>query len=186
MAISLKKGNRFNLTKTEPGLAKIMVGLGWEMKSNNQPDLDSSVFMIGANGKLPKDEYFIFYNNLNSPDGSVKHTGDNRTGDGDGDDEMILAQLSAVSSDISELIFVASIHDADTRKHNFGMLKDAYIRIVDVATNREILRYDLDEDFGECTDVEFGKLHKENGDWHFVAVGTGSNKGLQGFVDIYA
>ncbi|MCS6795800.1 MAG: TerD family protein [Raineya sp.] len=186
MAISLKKGNSFNLTKKEPSLKKIMIGLGWEVKAGNSLDLDASVFMINEKGKLPQDEYFIFYNNLQSPDGSVKHTGDNRTGLGDEDDEMILANLEVVNPAIKEILVVVSIHDAETRKHNFGMLTDAYIRIYDVETKREILRYDLDADYPTCTDVEFGRLKRENGEWIFVATGVGGNKGLQGYVDMYA
>ncbi len=186
MSISIKKGSSFNLSKKEPALKKIMVGLGWEFKTNNQMDLDSSVFMLGANGKLPADEFFIFYNNLKSPDGALQHTGDNRTGAEEGDDEMILANLPLVSSNVIELLFIASIHEAEVRRHNFGLLSDAYIRIVDVETKREILRYDLDQEFSLNTDVEFGKLQKIDNDWHFVASGIGSNKGLQGYIDLYA
>lgn len=186
MAISLKKGGSFNLTKKEPNLSKIMIGLGWEMKSANQLDLDASVFMVGNNGKLPQDEFFIFFNNLKSPDGAVQHTGDNRTGAGDGDDEMILANLPLIDDRISELIFTISIHEAASRRHNFGMLQDAYIRIVDVNSKREILRYDLDAEFVNNTDVLFGKLQKVNNEWNFVATGLGTNDGLQGYVDKYA
>jgi len=186
MAISLKKGNTFNLTKKEPTLKKIMIGLGWEVKQGNALDLDASVFMINDRGKLPADEYFIFYNNLQSPDGSVKHTGDNRTGMGDEDDEMILANLDAIHPSVAEILIIVSIHDAQARRHNFGLLSDAYIRIVDVETKREILRYDLDADYPANTDVEFGRLRRENGEWIFAATGIGGNKGLQGYVDMYA
>ena len=122
MAISLKKGGRFNLTKKEPSLKKIMIGLGWELKNGNNIDLDASVFMLGGNRKLPADEYFIFYNNLKSPDGAVQHTGDNRTGAGDGDDEMILANLPLIDSSVSEVLVTVSIHDGATKGHNFGLL----------------------------------------------------------------
>ena len=186
MAISLKKGSTFNLTKKEPTLKKIMIGLGWEVKPGSTLDLDTSVFMINVSGKLPEDGYFVFYNNLNSPDGSVKHTGDNRTGAGDEDDEMILANLDAINSAITEILVVVSIHDAEARRHNFGLLSDAYIRIFDVDTKREILRYDLDADYPSNTDIEFGRLRRENGEWVFVATGIGGNKGLQGYVDAYA
>lgn len=186
MAISLKKGGNFNLSKNEPGLEKIMVGLGWEMSGSAQVDLDVSVFMLGANGKLPLDEFFIFYNNLKSPDGAVQHSGDNRKGDDDGDDEMILANLPIISPDINELLFVATIHDAEKRRHTFSLLKDAYIRIVDVSSNREVLRYDLDNDFASSTDAEFGRLVRKDGDWHFFASGLGGIKGLQGYVDMYS
>jgi tellurium resistance protein TerD len=184
MAINLKKGGSFNLTKEEPRLTKVMIGLGWEMTS--QPlDLDASVFMLGANRKLPNDDYFIFYNNLKSPDGSIQHTGDNRSGEGDNDDEMILANLNTVDSSVSEILVVVSIHEAINRKHNFGLLKDAYIRLYDVDSKREILRYDLDAENASHTEVEFGKLQRINNEWKFTALGNGSNKGLQGLIDIY-
>jgi tellurium resistance protein TerD len=163
-----------------------MIGLGWELKPGAQLDLDSSVFMLGANGKIPSDEYFIFYNNLKSPDGSVQHTGDNRNGAGDDDDEMILVNLPVVNPSVTEILIVASIHEAAARRHNFGLLTDAYIRIVDVETQREVLRYDLDAEFTTNTDVEFGKLHRIDGDWHFTALGIGSNKGLEGYVAAWA
>jgi tellurium resistance protein TerD len=185
MSINLKNGNSFNLTKNEPGLKKLMIGLGWEVVSQRL-DLDASVFMIGANGKLISDEYFIFYNNLNSPDGAIKHTGDNRTGMGEEDDEMILANLSVVNSSVSEIIVAVSIHEAETRKHHFGMLSDAFIRLYDVETDREILRYDLDAEFSGSTEVIFGKLSLKNGEWYFNATGEGTTKGLQGLIDKYA
>lgn len=187
MAIVLKKGSSFNLTKKEPALKKVMIGLGWEIKPGAQMDLDASVFMLGSNGKLPADEYLIFYNNLKSPDGSVQHTGDNRSGAGDDDDEMILVNLPLVNTSINEVLVIASIHEASARRQNFGLLSDAYIRIVDVDTKREVLRYDLDAEFGNNTDVEFGKLHRgEDGDWHFTALGIGGNKGLEGYVGAFA
>ena len=185
MAISLKKGGKFNLSKSEPNLHKIMIGLGWEVKTGNTIDIDSSVFMLTNNGKLPAEEYFVFYNNLKSPDGAVQHTGDNRTGMGDGDDEMILANLPLINASVSEILICVTIHEAMARRQNFGLLQDAYIRIVDVETQREILQYDLDAEFGTFTDVEFGKLQKVNNEWNFVALGIGSNGGLQSFVDKY-
>ena len=145
MSITLSKGGKLNLTKKEPALKKILIGLGWDMVSNNSVDLDASVFMVTAAGKVPTDEFFIFYNNLKSPDNSVQHTGDNRTGVGDADDEMVLANLATVSTNIKELIVVVSIHEASERNHHFGLLKEAYIRIVDVENNREIVRYNLDQ-----------------------------------------
>lgn len=185
MAINLQKGGSFNLTKEEPGLTKIMIGLGWEQTSQSV-DLDASVFLLNSNGKLISDEYFVFYNNLKSPDGAIQHTGDNRTGKGDGDDEMILANLDLVNPVVTNILVVVTVHEAVARRHNFGLLKDAYIRLFDVETKREILRYDLDADNPTATEVEFGKLIKVNNDWKFVAVGNGTNKGLQGYVDIYA
>ncbi|PWJ36011.1 TerD family protein [Sediminitomix flava] len=186
MAISLQKGGRFNLSKKEPTLKKIMIGLGWEVKAGATLDLDASVFMVGANGKLPADEYFVFYNNLKSPDGAVQHTGDNRTGAGEGDDEMILANLDLINPSVQEIIITVTIHDGDQRNHSFGLLSDAYIRLVNVDTGNEVLRYNLGNEFSEATDVEFGKLVREDGGWTFVASGIGERKGLQGLVDIYA
>jgi len=186
MAISLQKGGRFNLSKKEPSLKKIMIGLGWEMKPGNQLDLDASVFMVGRNGKLPTDEFFVFYNNLKSPDGALQHTGDNRTGAGDGDDEMILVNLPLVDSRVDEILITVSIHEAQSKGHNFGKLQEAYIRVLDVDTKREILRYDLDAQNGRDTDIEFGKLQRENGEWTFIASSVGSTAGLQGYVDMYA
>lgn len=185
MAISLKKGGTLNLTKKEPALQKILIGLGWELNTAKALDLDASIFMLNAHGKLPADEFFVFFNNLKSPDGGIQHTGDNRTGVGDGDDEMLLANLSLISPEITEVLIVVSIHEASSRRHNFGMLHDAYIRLVDVETNREVLRYDLDQEFGTCTEIEFGKLYRENNEWHFIASGLGSNIDLQGYVDKY-
>ncbi len=186
MSIQLKKGHSFNLSKKEPSLKKIMIGLGWELKTTSLLDLDASVFMLGGNGKLPADEFFIFYNNLKSPDGAVQHTGDNRTGAGDADDEIILANLSMIDSKVQEILIVVTIHDATARRHNFGLLNDAYIRLVDVETKREILSYDLDASFAQDTDIEFGKLQRINGDWHFVASGIGDKKGLEGYLNAYA
>ena len=185
MAISLRKGGTLNLTKKEPALQKILIGLGWEFQQGKNIDLDASIFMLNTHGKLPTDDYFVFYNNLKSPDGSVQHTGDNRTGAGDGDDEMILANLPLISPEVHEILIVVSIHEAEARHHHFGLLNEAYIRLVDVANNREVLRYDLDQEFGNCTEIEFGRLRLEDGEWHFVASGLGSKTGLQTHVDKY-
>lgn len=186
MAISLQKGGRFNLSKKEPSLKKIFIGLGWDVKPGHTLDLDASVFMLGAGGKIPQDEYFVFYNNLKSPDGAVQHTGDNRTGAGDGDDEVIMAYLPMMSEHIYDVLMVITIHDAAARKQNFSMVQNAYIRLVDVESNREILRYDLANEYPNSTEVEFGRLTKVNGDWEFVASGIGTQTGLQGYVDKYA
>ncbi len=185
MAINLQKGGRFNLTKKEPGLKKVMIGLGWEFKEGNQLDLDASVFLLNQNGKLVSDSHFIFYNNLKSPDGSVEHTGDNRSGAGEGDDEMVLFNMESLDNAVQEVLVVASIHDAAGRNHNFGLLEDAYIRVVDVENQREILRYDLDADAPLSTDMEFGKFKRNNGEWEFEALGIGSTKGLEGYVNVY-
>jgi tellurium resistance protein TerD len=185
MPIDLKKGNSFNLTKNEPTLKKVMIGLGWDI-TNHNIDLDASAFMLGSNLKLPAEEYFVFYNNLKSPDGAVQHTGDNRTGEGSGDDEMILTNLDLINPAIAEITFLVTIHEAKARGHHFGMLENAYIRIYDVDSKREVLRYTLDAERGHHTDMEFGKLQKINNEWKFFALGNGTDKGLQGYVDIYA
>jgi tellurium resistance protein TerD len=186
MAISLQKGGRFNLTKKEPALKKIFIGLGWEMQPGHTLDLDASVFMLGVNGKIPQDEYFVFYNNLKSPDGAIQHTGDNRTGIGEGDDEVIMAHLGVISPSITEIVVIVTIHEAEAKRQNFSMVSNAYMRLVDVDTNREVLRYALGNEFPTSTEVEFGRLKKEEGEWHFIASGIGSVTGLQGYVDKYA
>lgn len=186
MAISLKKGTSFDLTKKAPALKKIMVGLGWDVRPGNNVDLDAVCFMLGENKKLIADDYFVFYNNLRSGDKAVEHTGDNRTGAGEGDDEMILVNLPQVNSNVEEMLFVVTINDAFTKNHNFGLLENAFIRIVNVETNEEILRYDLDVTYPDATEVEFGKLERDGDDWKFSAVGVSTEKGLQGYVDIYA
>jgi tellurium resistance protein TerD len=186
MSISLKKGARVNLSKEAPGLDKMTIGLGWDANSSDTGgafDLDASIFLVGANGKTINDSDFVFYNNLKSADGSVEHTGDNLTGDGDGDDEKVNVILSKVSPEIQEINFVVTIHDGDGK--NFGQVSNAFIRIVDAASNKEITLYELDEDYSTETAIEFGKLYRKNDSWRFQAVGAGFNAGLQGFVDKY-
>jgi tellurium resistance protein TerD len=188
MGINLSKGERINLSKEAPSLKKVGVGLGWDTNSTDTGvdfDLDASIFMLGANGKIPSEKSFIFYNNLTSPDGAVKHTGDNLTGEGDGDDETILVELAKVDSGINELVFVVTIHEAEKRRQNFGQVRNAFIRLYDQDTNKEVAKYELDEDFSKETAIEFGKLYKKDGQWRFQAVGQGYNSGLQGFVDKY-
>ena len=188
MGINLGKGERINLSKEAPSLKKVGVGLGWDTNSTDTGDdfdLDASVFMLGANEKIPTEKHFIFYNNLTSPDNSIKHTGDNLTGVGDGDDETILVELGKVDATINELVFVVTIHDAEKRKQNFGQVRNAFIRLYDQETNKEIAKYELDEDFSKETAIEFGKLYKKDGQWRFQAVGQGYNSGLQGFIDRY-
>ena len=188
MGINLGKGERINLSKEAPSLKKVGVGLGWDTNSTDTGldfDLDASIFMLGANGKIPTEKNFVFYNNLTSPDGGVKHTGDNLTGDGDGDDETIFVELAKVDAAINELVFVVTIHEAEKRKQNFGQVRNAFIRLYDQETNKEIAKYELDEDFSRETAIEFGKLYKKEGQWRFQAVGQGYNSGLQGFVDRY-
>lgn len=188
MSINIKKGERINLAKEAPGLKKVGVGLGWDANvtdTGGEFDLDASVFMLGENGKIPEDEYFVFYNNLLSPDGSIKHLGDSRTGEASGDDETIEINLTQINSAIQELIFVVTIHEADQRRQNFGQVRNSFIRIYDSETNTEVTRYDLEEDFSRETSVEFGRLYRKDGSWRFQAVGQGYNAGLQSFVDKY-
>jgi len=188
MGIDLKKGGKIDLSKEAPGLEDVIIGLGWDGNSSDtgaEFDLDASVFMLGENGKTKVETDFVFYNNLTSTDGSVVHQGDNRTGEGDGDDESIELTLSKVGPDTKEIVFVVTIDDAEARSQNFGQVTNAFIRLVDKKTGKEILKYELDEDYSAETAIEFGKLYKRDGSWKFSAVGTGFNSGLQGFVDKY-
>jgi tellurium resistance protein TerD len=189
MAISLSKGERINLSKEAPDLKNAGIGLGWDINTTDTGtafDLDASVFMLGTNGKIPNDKYFIFYNNTASPDGSVKHEGDSLTGEGSGDDETVKIELSKVNAEVQEIVFVVTIHEADVRKQNFGQVRNSFIRIYDNATAKEIAKYELEEDFSTETAIEFGKLYKKDGQWRFQAVGAGYKAGLQKFVDQYA
>ena len=184
MAISLEKGQRIEI-----GLSKVSVGLGWDPNEGSgfDFDLDASAFMLGANKKLPKDAYFVFYNNQKSPDGSVESTGDDLTGgnsDG-GDDETLNVDLTKVDPQVQEIIFTATIYKAEERKQNFGQVRNSYIRIYNSITNEEIARYDLDEDFSIETAVEFGRLYRRNGEWKFEAMGIGNKGGLQALVNKY-
>jgi Uncharacterized proteins involved in stress response, homologs of TerZ and putative cAMP-binding protein CABP1 len=183
--INLQKGQRIEI-----GLSKVGVGLGWDPNESTgfDFDLDASAFMLGNNKKLPQDEFFVFYNNQLSPDGAVESSGDDLTGgnsDG-GDDETLTVDLTKVDSRIEEIIFTVTIHDAIARKQNFGQVHNSYIRIYNAATNEEIARYDLDEDFSIETAVEFGRLYKRGSEWKFEAMGIGYKGGLQYFVDKYA
>ncbi|MPT36645.1 MAG: TerD family protein, partial [Flavobacterium sp.] len=143
------------------------------------------IFMLGANGKIINDNYFVYYNNLKSPDESVTHTGDNLTGEGDGDDEKVLVDLSRISPDVNEICFVVTIHQADVRRQNFGQIRNSFIRIVDTSNNTELVKYELDEDFSIETAVEFGRIYKRNNEWKFEAVGAGLKGGLQDFLNKY-
>jgi tellurium resistance protein TerD len=180
MAISLNKGGNVSLSKTDPGLRKILIGLGWDARSTDGADfdLDASAFLLGANGKVPNDAAFIFYNNLVSSDGSVEHTGDNRTGAGDGDDEAMKVALDRVPETIQTVAITVTIHDAAARGQSFGQVKNAFIRIVNDETNREITRYDLSEDYSTETAMVFGEVYRHNGEWKFRAVGQGYSGGL--------
>ena len=180
MSISLAKGANISLDKEEPGLTKILIGLGWDTRSTDGEDfdLDASVFLLGESGKVRGDHDFIFYNQLKSSDGSVEHTGDNRTGEGEGDDEAVKVDLSRVPAEVAKLSVVATIHDAQTRRQNFGMVQNAFIRIVNDATGREISRYDLAEDCSIETAMIFGEVYRHGSEWKFRAVGQGYQGGL--------
>ena len=189
MAINLSKGGRINLSKEAPSLSKVGVGLGWDINATDTGsafDVDASVFMLGASGKIPSDRYFLFYNNKKSPDDSTEHLGDNLTGAGQGDDETINIDLGSVNPEVQELVFVVTIHEAEQRRQNFGQIRNAFIRIYNRDNNAEIAKYDLDEDFSVETAIEFGRLYKKENSWRFQAVGAGFASGLQGFVDKYA
>ena len=183
MAINLQKGQRENINAP-----KFTVGLGWDINNTSTGasfDLDASLFLLNENKKLVSDNHFIFYNNLESPDKSVIHTGDNLTGDGDGDDEQIKIDLTKIDSAVKEIIVVVTIHDADARKQNFGQVRNSFIRIFNTDTNEEILKFELDEDFSIETAVEFGRIYNRNGEWKFEAVGSGQREGLEKFVSLY-
>jgi tellurium resistance protein TerD len=183
MAINLSKGQRVNV-----GLSKVAVGLGWEPAvSGKEADLDASVFMVGKNGKLPEDEFFVFYNNLKSPEGAVQHTGDvQKASSGDDDDEeTLMVDLDLVDPRVEELIFVVTIHDASKHGQNFGQVKDAYIRVLDQATNAEIMKYELSEDFSVETAVTIGRFYRREQEWRFEAMGVGNRNGLEGYLNIY-
>lgn len=181
MPINLAKGQKVDLTKGNPSLKNIMVGLGWdvnEFDSGSTYDLDAAAFMVGDNGKCPTEKEFIFYGNLEHSSGSVKHMGDNLTGDGEGDDEQILVDLSTIPANISRIAFTVTIYDADKKHQNFGQVSNAFIRIVDEATGQELIRYDLGEDFSIETAIVVGELYKHNGEWKFNAIGSGFQGGL--------
>ena len=183
MAINLQKGQREALDAP-----KFSVGLGWDTNTSSTGsgfDLDASVFIMGDNKKLIADEFFVFYNNKKSPDQAVEHSGDNLTGEGSGDDERINVDLSKIDSRVSEISIVVTIHEAETRKQNFGQIRNSYIRILDTTTNVEILKYELEEDFSIETAVEFGRIYKRDGKWKFEAVGVGMKGGLEDYLNKY-
>lgn len=182
MAINLQKGQRESLNAP-----KFTIGLGWDTNSSSTGssfDLDASIFILGENKKILSDGHFVFYNNLTSPDGSVEHTGDNLTGDGDGDDEQIKVDLSKADPKTAEICIVVTIHDAENRKQNFGQVRNSFIRIFDQA-NTEILKYELEEDFSIETAVEFGRIYKKNNEWKFEAIGMGMKGGLEDYLNKY-
>ncbi len=180
MAISLNKGGKLSLSKEVPGLTQVLVGLGWDARATDGADfdLDASAFLLGAGGKVRSDADFIFYNQLKSACGSVEHTGDNLTGAGDGDDEVLKVNLAKVPADVEKIAFTVTIHEADARKQNFGQVGNAYIRVVNAEGNAEITRYDLAEDASTETAMIFGELYRHSGEWRFAAVGQGYAGGL--------
>jgi tellurium resistance protein TerD len=180
MAISLQKGGNVNLSKEAPGLSKMTIGLGWDARSTDGAafDLDGVVFVLNQAGKVRSDSDFIFYNNLKSPDGSITHSGDNRTGAGEGDDETVTIDLTKVSPDVDKIVFAVTIHDADARRQNFGMVGKAFIRCVNANGNTEIARYDLSEDSSTEAAMIFGEVYRNGADWKFRAIGQGFQGGL--------
>ncbi|NNM78620.1 TerD family protein [Sphingomonas sp. ID1715] len=178
--MSLAKGGNVSLSKEAPGLTNILIGLGWDERSTDGTDfdLDASAFILGANDRVRSDSDFIFYNNLRSTDGSVEHTGDNLTGGGDGDDEQIKVDLSRVPADVQKVAVTVTIHEGESRRQNFGMVSNAFIRVVDETSGREITRYDLNEDASVETAMIFGEVYRHNADWKFRAVGQGFKGGL--------
>lgn len=181
MPINLTKGQKVDLTKGNPGLKSVMVGLGWDVNafdSGADFDLDAAAFMCGANGKCPTEKEFIFYGNLVHSTESVQHMGDNLTGGGDGDDEEIMIDLEKVPANIEKIAFTVTIYEAEKRRQNFGQVSNAFIRIVDSSNNTELIRYDLGEDFSIETAVVVGELYRNNGEWKFNAIGSGFQGGL--------
>ena len=187
MAISLAKGGRVNLTKAAPGLRKLKIGLGWDVRvtDGSDFDLDASLFMLDGNNKAKDEGAFIFYNNSVSSCGSVKHLGDNQTGEGDGDDESLTIDLDLISADVEKLVIAVTIHDADDRNQNYGQVDNAFIRIVNLDTNEEVIRYDLTEDYSTETSLIFAELYKKDGQWRFAAKGDGFSGGLVKLLHVY-
>ena len=181
MPINLSKGQKVDLTKGNPGLKKIMVGLGWDVNafdSGADFDLDASAFLVGANGKCPTEKEFIFYGNLTHPSEAVKHMGDNLTGEGEGDDEQIEVDLTKIPANVEKIAFTVTIYDAEVRRQNFGQVSNAFIRIVDEVSGKELIHYDLGEDFSIETAVVVGEMYRHNGERKFNAIGSGFHGGL--------
>lgn len=181
MPISLQKGQKVDLTKGNPGLTKLMVGLGWDVNqfdSGAAFDLDASAFLLGENGKTPTQDEFVFYGNLKHKSESVIHMGDNLTGEGEGDDEQVFVDLSKVPANVMKIAFAVTIYEAEERRQNFGQVSNAFIRIVDESNGQELIRYDLGEDFSIETAVVVGELYKHSGEWKFNAIGSGFQGGL--------
>lgn len=181
MPVSLQKGQKVSLTKDNPGLKKVVVGLGWDVNAfdtGGDFDLDAAAFLLNDTGKVGSSSDFVFYGNLSHPSGSVVHQGDNLTGVGDGDDEQIKIDLSKVPDNITKIAFTVTIYEPEQRKQNFGMVNNAFIRIYNEETGEEMLRYDLGEDFSIETAAVFGELYKSGSEWKFNAIGSGFQGGL--------
>ena len=187
MAISLSKGGNVSLSKEDPNLKRVVVGLGWDVRATDGADfdLDASVFLLQQDEKVRSDSDFIFYNNLRSADGSVEHTGDNLTGEGEGDDEQVKVDLQSVPQAVAKLVFGVTIHEGDARRQNFGQVGGAFIRVVNGETDREIVRYDLSEDASTETAMLFGELYRLGGEWKFRAIGQGYASGRAGIAKDY-
>lgn len=190
MAISLQKGQRVSLDKIAPGLTAVFIGLGWDVNRTDTGtdfDLDASVFLLNAQEKLISDEHFIFYNNVSSPDPdkSVKHMGDNLTGEGEGDDEVIIVDLRKVPTNVQRIVITVTIYEADKRGQNFGQVRNAFVRLVNVETKEEVLRYDLEENFSIETALIMTELYRKDGEWRMNAVGAGYQGGLQALLNRY-
>ncbi|GCD94187.1 TerD family protein [Embleya hyalina] len=182
MAVSLSKGGNVSLTKEAPGLTAVVVGLGWDLRTTTGEDfdLDASAIVVNATGKVYSDQHFVFFNNMKTPDGTVEHTGDNRTGEGEGDDEQIKVNLAGLPADVDKVVFPVSVYDADNRKQSFGQVRNAFIRVLNAADNVELARYDLSEDASTETAMLFGELYRAGADWKFRALGQGYASGLAG------
>jgi tellurium resistance protein TerD len=181
MPVTLKKGGNISLSRADASLKKVLIGLGWDSRVTNGADydLDATAFMLTESGKVRNDNEMIFYNQLSSPCRSLTHTGDNRTGDGDGDDESLIIELEKIPSAIAKISVTVTIDDAEARRQNFGQVSDAFIRVVNEETNIEICRFDLSEDYSTETAMIFGEIYRSNGEWKFKAVGQGFNGGLE-------
>jgi len=180
VAVSLAKGGNISLSKEAPGLTNAMVGLGWDVRASDGADfdLDATVFLCNAEGKVRSDTDFIFYNNTKSADGSVEHSGDNKSGAGDGDDETVQVDLAKVPADVQKIVFCVTIHEAETRKQNFGMVSKAFVRVVNKGDSKELTRYDLSEDSSVETAMILAELYRAGAEWKFKAIGQGFKGGL--------
>jgi len=188
MAINLSKGQKISLEKEAPGLRKVVIGLGWDVKKTDTGhdfDLDTSCLLLGENNKLISDKHMVFYNNTKSPDGAVEHTGDNRTGVGEGDDEQIIVDLNKVSPYVNKILFVVTIYDAENRRQNFGQVSNAYVRLLNEENGQVIARYDLSEDYSTETAMLMAELYRHNNEWKMSAIGNGYAGGLQAVLNNY-